>query len=469
MTLPLLLLPYDVAVRIIKMLPLPTCACFCRVCRDAQGLVVQSLRDRAMDAGRTVAQLAVHETSWLQALLWREWWQITHRPPSLAMDQSQSLIIGKDGGLRSCGQDLSDNGAGQPLRGLTGHGPRQFVHKLTVIPTLLEVRIVAVAAGSEHSLAVSEAGHLFSWGCGWLGHGDNRGRDVPSQVTAIGVEVREVAAGCRCSLAIDRFGVAYTWGDGFLGHSSRQVKPGEPHLQPGDRQICAYPKRLDAMPEAVCSAAAGACHFLAIGESGALYSWGHSLCSACGHGTDLNQLFPMRVEALQERVRSVSANAMWSMALSETGSVFTWGGFVALGHGEGAHVIGMVPARVQALPQSVCSISAGNTHAMALTSGGELYTWGASPYGAIGHVCIEQLTPKKVTYRMGASQDPSWEGLTKIAAGWHTSVAITDGGKAWGWGFAGGPAGALGMRSRVGEPMDHAMAPMKYAEAHEWC
>ena len=40
------------------------------------------------------------------------------------------------------------------------------------------VRIKSVAAGAEHSLAVSEEGEVFSWGCGGqgrLGHGASKG------------------------------------------------------------------------------------------------------------------------------------------------------------------------------------------------------------------------------------------------------------------------------------------------------
>jgi alpha-tubulin suppressor-like RCC1 family protein len=465
MTLPLLSLPTDIAVRIIKMLPLPTCARFCYVYSDAQELVVQALRGRAVDAGRAVpSQLPGHEMSWLQALLWREWWQITHRAPSLALAMCHSLVIGKEGELLTCGHDSMDDHH-QILHGLTGHGPRQYVHKFTAIPTLLEVRIVAVAAGPEHSLAVSEAGHLFSWGCGWLGHGDDRGRDIPTQVTEIS-EVREVAAGYRSSLAIDRSGVAYTWGEGILGHSSRHVEPGETRVKPGDRQICAFPTRLDASPEPVCSAAAGATHFLAIGESGALYSWGWYSNSATFN------LQPKRVEALQERVSCVSANALWNITLTVKGNVFTWGCQMALGHGEGIHALRLVPTKVQALPQCVVSVSAGDTHAMALTRGGDLYTWGGSRYGALGHGgCNEQLTPKKVTH-----VSPRWNGqaVIKIAAGWHTSVAIMDGGIAWGWGYSGCPAGALGMHLTDLDPMvsGHMMrigVPEEYPEAHEWC
>ncbi len=45
---------------------------------------------------------------------------------------------------------------------------------LTPLNSCAGVRIQSLAAGAEHSLAVSEAGELFSWGCGAqgrLGHG----------------------------------------------------------------------------------------------------------------------------------------------------------------------------------------------------------------------------------------------------------------------------------------------------------
>ena len=52
--------------------------------------------------------------------------------------------------------------------------------------------------------------------------------------------------------------------------------------------------------------AAGKYHSLAIIESGAIYSWGEGEDGRLGHGDQQKQLLPKRVEALQERVCSRS-------------------------------------------------------------------------------------------------------------------------------------------------------------------
>ena len=71
------------------------------------------------------------------------------------------------------------------------------------VPALQGVRIIAVAATSSRSLAVTEAGRLFAWGTYWLGHGDNEPRHVPMLVAALSaVRVCSVAAGNGHSLAV---------------------------------------------------------------------------------------------------------------------------------------------------------------------------------------------------------------------------------------------------------------------------
>jgi alpha-tubulin suppressor-like RCC1 family protein len=62
-------------------------------------------------------------------------------------------------------------------------------------------RVVMVAAGDRHTVALSEAGHVFTWGCGecgQLGHGDRESQRAPRQVEAGrfgGEKVVFVAAG----------------------------------------------------------------------------------------------------------------------------------------------------------------------------------------------------------------------------------------------------------------------------------
>ena len=78
--------------------------------------------------------------------------------------------------------------------------------------------MVRVSAGFDHSLAVTEAGHTYSWGNGdngMLGHGDTQNQHVPKLIEALqAVKVVAVSAGIGHSLAVDAMGKAWGWGFG---------------------------------------------------------------------------------------------------------------------------------------------------------------------------------------------------------------------------------------------------------------
>ena len=85
------------------------------------------------------------------------------------------------------------------------------------------------------------------------------------------------------------------------------------------------PKQVEALQERICSVAAGANHSLAVTQSGALYAWGEGGCGQLGHGNDEDQLLPKRVEGLQERVCSVAAGPNHSLAVTQSGALYSWG------------------------------------------------------------------------------------------------------------------------------------------------
>ena len=71
----------------------------------------------------------------------------------------------------------------------------------TLVAALGGVHVTGMAAGAHHTLALSDAGHLYSWGLGGngrLGHGDTEPRLLPTPIAALvqrGVVVTCLAAG----------------------------------------------------------------------------------------------------------------------------------------------------------------------------------------------------------------------------------------------------------------------------------
>ena len=97
----------------------------------------------------------------------------------------------------------------------------EYAYRLPRVITALQgTRVVQVATGEHHSLALSEGGRVLSFGNGGegrLGHGDEGSRFVPTTIEALRNErVAQVAAG-------DRFSVVLTEGHKALWFGERSM------------------------------------------------------------------------------------------------------------------------------------------------------------------------------------------------------------------------------------------------------
>ena len=140
------------------------------------------------------------------------------------------------------------------------------------------------------------------------------------------------------------------------------------------------------------------------------------------------------------RIVATSAGDYYSLALTEDGVVFSWGdnfyGQLGLGQtGEGGALIEEValPHKVEALSGlNVCAIVAANYASCAVTTAGELFTWGNGECGRLGHGDeAEQFEPKRVE----ALRD-AWV-VAATLGNCHTIATVRDGG-VFAWGLAAG-------------------------------
>ena len=155
----------------------------------------------------------------------------------------------------------------------------------------MERRVIAVSAGSEHSLALAADGAVWSWGCGRFGspgHGDLQEQPLPKKVEAFAEQrVVAVSAGYFHSLALTAEGAVWSWGSGGVGQ-----------LGHGDMQNQLLPKKVEAATQRVIAVSAGGCHSTALTADGAVLTWGKGESGCLGHGEDLsNQLLPKKIEA----------------------------------------------------------------------------------------------------------------------------------------------------------------------------
>ncbi|HHM04491.1 MAG TPA: hypothetical protein ENJ19_01950, partial [Gammaproteobacteria bacterium] len=132
--------------------------------------------------------------------------------------------------------------------------------------------VTAVAAGEEHTLALDEAGLVWSWGdnsYGQLGDGTTAPRHSPMLVAGLGPAVA-VAAGARHSLALTAEGRVWSWGSNEYGQ-----------LGDGSTTSRSTPQAIAGLSDVV-EIGAGRYHSLARTRDGRLWTWGANFSGQLG-------------------------------------------------------------------------------------------------------------------------------------------------------------------------------------------
>ena len=139
---------------------------------------------------------------------------------AVAAGFTHSAALSRDGTVMASGWNSS---------GQLGLGDTDARDTFTVVAGLRGV--VDIDAGGFHSIAVTAEGGLYSWGMGRaIGHGGDHAtqRLVPTKVTGGGIgeaAVVQVAAGREHSMALTTTGELYAWGigdRGQLGHGGKE-------------------------------------------------------------------------------------------------------------------------------------------------------------------------------------------------------------------------------------------------------
>ncbi|XP_050157755.1 ultraviolet-B receptor UVR8-like [Malus sylvestris] len=219
----------------------------------------------------------------------------------------------------------------------------------------LSQKVVAVAAGEAHTLALTGDGFVYSWGRGMFGR------------LGTGSESDELAP--------------------------VRIKFNDPRSEEGARLK-------------FVGVAAGAYHSLALAEDGSVWCWGHNKYGQLGV-TGENSLVPILLEQFLEvasatesdvplKVCSVKAGGMMSLAIDSIGVLWVWGNFPhesSSNEGGFSLISSCTPTPVwDFYGHVVVRVACGNEHVVALVSAGETYkgedlvcfSWGGNGHGQLG-------------------------------------------------------------------------------------
>lgn len=283
------------------------------------------------------------------------------RPVQLIGGEQTLFAVTADGKLYATGY-----GAG----GRLGVGGTESVSTPTLLESIQHVFIkkVAVNSGGKHCLALSSEGEVYSWGeaeDGKLGHGNRSPCDRPRVIESLrGTEVVDVAAGGAHSACVTAAGDLYTWGKGRygrLGHSDSedQLKPKLVEALQGHRVV-----------DVACGS--GDAQTLCLTDDDTVWSWGDGDYGKLGRGGSDGCKVPMKIDSLTGLgVVKVECGSQFSVALTKSGAVYTWGkgDYHRLGHGSDDHV--RRPRQVQGLQgKKVIAIATGSLHCVCCSEDG---------------------------------------------------------------------------------------------------
>lgn len=274
---------------------------------------------------------------------------------------------------------------------------------------------------SYFAVGLARSGSAYAWGSdstGGFGNGPATTQSLVPLAALAGKTWRSLSAGCTQVLGLSRSGQVYAWGGNFDGQAggasqSPSTLPAAVPL-PGNQPAVAV--------------AAGCIDSLALASDGRVYAWGANESGELGDGATTVAASPVAVSLpAGASVKAIAAGCSFGMALTTTGTVYTWGDNSQgqLGHGGGPAVA--VPQPVPGLPP-LDAIAAGCYHALGMAADGTVYAWGDNASGQLGTgTTTSSLTPVQVKL-------PSSVRAVAIAAGGEQSFLLTSAGVAYGWG-----------------------------------
>ncbi|CAD7695826.1 unnamed protein product [Ostreobium quekettii] len=208
-------------------------------------------------------------------------------------------------------------------------------------------------------------------------------------------------------------------------------------VQLGHTTLPDNPTREEEIMAAVVSC--GGSHSVSISRRGDLYSWGLHSSGELGLGrhAPTEVFLPRQVILTHRRIVSVTAGESHTLAISENGELWACGRGRRGQLGRAAFHDFWQLQRIDSLRNfRIVSAAAGQSHSMALASDGSLFTWGDGQYGQLGHAALEQIQmiqplgalavpiPQKIGELEPSGLSPP-KRITAIAAGGNHSMALT--------------------------------------------
>ncbi|MBS0556173.1 MAG: RCC1 repeat-containing protein [Proteobacteria bacterium] len=260
--------------------------------------------------------------------------------------------------------------------------------------------VAAIAAGREHTCALTTAGAVKCWGDNYafqLGDGSTTNRTTPVAVSGLNSDVAAITAGAGHTCALTTAGALKCWGSNVSGQ-----------LGDGSTTSRSTPVAVSGLSSGVAAISAGYSHTCALSAAGALKCWGWNSNGQLGDGSTTNRTTPVAVSGLNSGMSAIAAGSAHNCALTTAGVLTCWGLNSSGQLGDGSTTDRSTPVAVSGLGSGVGAIEAGGIHTCALTTAGALRCWGGNGYGQLGNGgTLNQYVPVSIQIGQSVAFAPS--------------------------------------------------------------
>jgi alpha-tubulin suppressor-like RCC1 family protein len=296
------------------------------------------------------------------------------------LDGSATAVVA--GNRHTCA--LTKEGAvkcwGSNSNGQIGDGTPN--HKAAPVDVVgLASGVSAIASGTQHVCALTEGGAVKCWGqngVGQLGDGTAEDRTTPVDVSGLQRGVTAVAAGENHTCAVTDSGAVKCWGAnnrGQLGNGTT-TSSATPNSTPVEAVVLA---------DHAASVAVGSLDTCVLTTANGVKCWGGNRHGQLGDGTTTDSLVPVDVAGLTSGVVAIGLGSSHACALTQEGAVKCWGANDRGQLGDGTTTDRTTPVGVSGLESGVVALGVGMWDSCAVTSDGGVKCWGRNDAGQLGN------------------------------------------------------------------------------------